>query len=127
MYYVYLIESLAAQGQRYVGMTADLKKRLQEHNEGKVPSYVKIQAMEANYLYRIHRSGQGRRFRAQSQIWIRSCICQQAPMVITALIPAGTRNRPVLGPESRLLRRKNCQTRAAHRIPSTAAHITSDK
>ena len=33
MYYVYLIESLAAQGQRYVGMTADLKKRLQEHNE----------------------------------------------------------------------------------------------
>jgi predicted GIY-YIG superfamily endonuclease len=68
MYYVYLIESLAAQGQRYVGMTAYLKKRLQEKQRGKIPSYVKIQAMEASYLYRIHRSGQGRRFRAQSQI-----------------------------------------------------------
>ena len=35
MYYVYLIESLAPQRKRYVGMTADLKQRLQEHNEGK--------------------------------------------------------------------------------------------
>jgi putative endonuclease len=33
--YVYLIESLAAQHERYVGMTTDLKQRLQEHNEGK--------------------------------------------------------------------------------------------
>jgi putative endonuclease len=28
VYYVYLIESLAAQGERYVGMTTDLKARL---------------------------------------------------------------------------------------------------
>ena len=35
MYYVYLIESLSAQGERYVGMTADLKQRLREHNQGK--------------------------------------------------------------------------------------------
>ena len=35
MYYVYLIESLSAHGQRYVGLTDDLKQRLQEHNEGK--------------------------------------------------------------------------------------------
>ena len=35
VYYVYLIESLSAQGERYVGMTADLKQRLREHNQGR--------------------------------------------------------------------------------------------
>jgi putative endonuclease len=35
LYYVYLIESFSAQGQRYVGITTDLKQRLQEHNAGK--------------------------------------------------------------------------------------------
>ena len=35
MYYVYLIESISMQGARYLGMTTDLKKRLQEHNAGK--------------------------------------------------------------------------------------------
>jgi hypothetical protein len=37
VYYVYLIESFSAQGQRYVGMTADLKQRLLEHNAGNLP------------------------------------------------------------------------------------------
>ncbi len=32
VYYVYLIESLSAQEERYVGMTRDLKQRLREHN-----------------------------------------------------------------------------------------------
>jgi predicted GIY-YIG superfamily endonuclease len=35
VYYVYLIESVSAQGKRYLGMTTDLKERLQEHNAGK--------------------------------------------------------------------------------------------
>ena len=35
MYYVYLIESLAKEGERYVGMTTDLKQRFREHNAGK--------------------------------------------------------------------------------------------
>jgi len=35
VYYVYLIESISAQGERYLGMTTDLKERLQEHNAGK--------------------------------------------------------------------------------------------
>jgi predicted GIY-YIG superfamily endonuclease len=37
VHYVYLIESLSAQGQRYVGVTTDLKQRLQDHNAGKSP------------------------------------------------------------------------------------------
>jgi putative endonuclease len=35
VYYVYLLESLSVQGERYVGMTTDLKQRLREHNQGK--------------------------------------------------------------------------------------------
>jgi predicted GIY-YIG superfamily endonuclease len=35
VFYVDLIESLSTQGKRYVGVTADLKQRLNEHNTGK--------------------------------------------------------------------------------------------
>ncbi len=34
-HYVYLIERLSAQAERYVGMTTDLKQRLREHDQGK--------------------------------------------------------------------------------------------
>ncbi|MGE0723177.1 MAG: GIY-YIG nuclease family protein, partial [Alphaproteobacteria bacterium] len=32
MHYVYLIESTSEPGRRYVGMTTDLQRRLQDHN-----------------------------------------------------------------------------------------------
>jgi predicted GIY-YIG superfamily endonuclease len=35
LFYVYLIESLSVNGQRYVGITANLKQRFQDHNAGK--------------------------------------------------------------------------------------------
>jgi len=54
VYYVYLIESLSAQEDRYVGMTTDLKQRLQEHNQGKSSHTSKVQATEANQLHRVH-------------------------------------------------------------------------
>jgi putative endonuclease len=37
VWYVYLIESVSTVDQRYVGMTADLRRRLAEHNSGKSP------------------------------------------------------------------------------------------
>ncbi|WP_371135909.1 GIY-YIG nuclease family protein [Reyranella sp.] len=37
MHYVYLLESDRVPGKRYVGITADLKRRLEEHNAGKSP------------------------------------------------------------------------------------------
>ncbi|MBV8239545.1 MAG: GIY-YIG nuclease family protein [Hyphomicrobiales bacterium] len=37
MHYVYLIESHESAEHRYVGMTSDLKRRLQEHNSGQSP------------------------------------------------------------------------------------------
>ena len=37
MHYVYLLQSEAFPGQRYVGLTSDLRRRLAEHNNGKSP------------------------------------------------------------------------------------------
>jgi hypothetical protein len=34
VYYVYLVESLSAGRERYVGITSDLEQRLREHNAG---------------------------------------------------------------------------------------------
>lgn len=42
MFYVYLIESLADPGQRYVGLTVDLRARLAAHNAGKSPHTAKF-------------------------------------------------------------------------------------
>ncbi len=38
MYYVYLIESTAFPGERYVGLTTDLKRRFRNHNDGESPT-----------------------------------------------------------------------------------------
>jgi predicted GIY-YIG superfamily endonuclease len=35
MLYVYLLQSLSVESQRYVGITTDLKRRIVEHNAGK--------------------------------------------------------------------------------------------
>jgi len=35
VFYVYLIKSISCPGQRYVGVTNDLKHRLEEHNAGR--------------------------------------------------------------------------------------------
>ena len=37
MQYVYLLESLGEPGQRYIGLTNDLKARLAAHNAGQSP------------------------------------------------------------------------------------------
>jgi putative endonuclease len=42
VYYVYLIESLSAQGERHVGMTTDLKQRLRVHNHGRSSNTAKF-------------------------------------------------------------------------------------
>jgi predicted GIY-YIG superfamily endonuclease len=36
-HYVYVLQSLSHPNQIYTGMTSDLKKRLAEHNAGRVP------------------------------------------------------------------------------------------
>ncbi len=41
MYYVYLLESVHPPREHYLGHTADLKRRLKEHNEGRSPHTAK--------------------------------------------------------------------------------------
>ena len=42
MFYTYILRSLFAPDQRYIGSTADLKSRLAKHNKGDVPHTAKF-------------------------------------------------------------------------------------
>ncbi|HEY2921969.1 MAG TPA: GIY-YIG nuclease family protein [Candidatus Binatia bacterium] len=76
MYYVYLIGSLAAPGERYVGMTTNLKQRLLEHNAGKSSHTSKLRpwklttyiAFKAEAFERYLKSGSGHAF-ANKRLW----------------------------------------------------------
>jgi putative endonuclease len=80
VYYVYLIESLAARRERYVGMTTDLKQRLREHNAGKSSHTSKFKPWQlTTYIAFTHRamaeaferylkSGSGHAF-ANKRLW----------------------------------------------------------
>ena len=80
MIYVYLIESLSTQGQRYVGLTADLKQRLRDHDDGKsthtskyrpwrLVTYVGFSDREkAESFERYLKSGSGHAFAAK-RLW----------------------------------------------------------
>ena len=80
MHYVYLLESEAFGGQRYIGLTTDLKKRLADHNAGKSPhtskfmpwrliTYVAFSDVEkARAFERYLKSGSGHAF-AKKRLW----------------------------------------------------------
>lgn len=80
MNYVYLLESEAFGGQRYVGLTTDLKQRLSDHNAGKSPhtskytpwrvvTYVAFSDIEkARAFERYLKSGSGHAF-AKKRLW----------------------------------------------------------
>ncbi len=46
MHYVYLIQSLNDPPQKYIGLTTDLKQRLQAHNAGESPHTRKFRPWE---------------------------------------------------------------------------------
>lgn len=80
MHYVYLLESSACLGQRYVGTTADLGRRLDAHNAGKSPhtakfkpwkvvTYLAFSERERAFAFeRYLKSGSGRAF-AGKRLW----------------------------------------------------------
>ena len=80
MRYVYLLESTAHSGKRYVGLTSDIKARLQAHNAGQSPhtSKYKPWALVAYFAFRDDqravefeaylKSGSGRAF-AKRHLW----------------------------------------------------------
>jgi putative endonuclease len=79
MYYVYLIQSLSPRGERYVGITTDLKRRFQEHNQGKSSHITKFGPWKLiTYIAFSNRAKA--EARALSQIRFRSCIREKAPM-----------------------------------------------
>ena len=81
MRYVYLLQSEAVVGQRYVEVTSDLKQRLAEHNAGKSPhtskyapwklvTYVAFSdAQKAEIFERYLKSGSGHAF-AKKRLWL---------------------------------------------------------
>lgn len=80
MHYVYLLESEAFAGQRYIGLTTDLRQRLADHNAGKSPhtskfmpwrlvTYVAFSDIEkAREFERYLKSGSGHAF-AKKRLW----------------------------------------------------------
>ena len=80
MRYVYLLQREAFAGQRYVGMTSDLRQRLAEHNAGKSPhtskyapwrlvTYVAFSdEQKAETFERYLKSGSGHAF-ASKRLW----------------------------------------------------------
>ncbi|MCO5131298.1 MAG: GIY-YIG nuclease family protein [Xanthobacteraceae bacterium] len=80
MFYVYLIESLADGEQRYMGLTADLKRRLTEHNTGKsahtskympwkLATYIAFSSQSKAQAFEYYlKSGSGHAF-ARKRLW----------------------------------------------------------
>jgi putative endonuclease len=73
MYYVYLIQSLSAARERYVGITSDLEQRLREHNAGKSSYTSKFKPWKLTAYVAFTDPSQGRGFRTLSQIRLRAC------------------------------------------------------
>jgi putative endonuclease len=80
MFYVYLLESIAQPEQRYVGVTADLKTRLMDHNAGKsshtakfgpwrIVTYVGFTEQAKATAFEVYlKSGSGHAF-ARKRLW----------------------------------------------------------
>ena len=80
MYYVYLIESIHFAGERYVGVTNDLKRRLAEHDDGlshhtapfrpwRLVTYVAFNSQrQADAFEKYLKSGSGHAF-ARKHLW----------------------------------------------------------
>jgi len=80
MFYVYLLQSEATGGQRYIGLTVDLKRRLSDHNAGqsthtskygpwKLVAYIAFtERRKAELFERYLKSGSGHAF-AKKRLW----------------------------------------------------------
>ena len=80
VHYVYLLKSISNPGERYIGKTADLKRRITDHNSGKSPHTAKhapwalityvaySNKQQADKFERYLKSGSGHAF-ANRRLW----------------------------------------------------------
>lgn len=80
MYYVYLLKSLSFPSQSYIGLTSDLKERLNKHNAGgsphsskympwKIVSYFAFGEKEKAVSFEQYLKTQAGRVFAQKRLW----------------------------------------------------------
>src|SRR5258705_14000353 len=82
MWYVYIIRSIDFPEQEYVGATADLKRRLPEHNAGKSTHTAKFKPWQLVWYCAFPDKYKALEFREISQIPLRPGICEEAPVML---------------------------------------------
>ncbi len=90
MRYVYLLESVSVAGQRYIGMTRDLRARLERHNSGgsphtskyvpwKLVTYLAFSDVDQAIAFeRYLKTGSGQAF-ARKRLWPIRSIAKKKP------------------------------------------------
>lgn len=81
VWYVYLLESKTAEGERYIGVTLGPEATDRRAQRRKIQPYVQIPAVADRDLYRLLEPSQGDFIRALSQIRFRARFCEQTPLV----------------------------------------------
>ena len=81
MRYVYILESIDSE-QFYVGITADLQRRLATHNAGEVTHTSKYRPWKIRTYVALSRRRQSLRIREISEVRLRPGICEEASLMI---------------------------------------------
>jgi len=107
MRYVYLLDSEIVPGQRYVGMTSDLKQRLRDHNSGKsrhtskyapwtLVTYLAFSdGRKAELFERYLKSGSGHAF-AKIEALVDCCSRPLGSVIISLLVTPPSRLRAMM-------------------------------
>ena len=85
MWYVYILRSINFPEQEYIGATADLKRRLPEHNAGKSTHTAKFKPWELVWYCAFPDKYKSAGIREISQIPFRPGICEEASLMLKAL------------------------------------------
>jgi len=97
MWYVYIIRSIEFPNQEYVGATADLKRRLPEHNAGKSTHTAKFKPWQLVWYCAFPDKYKALEFEKYLKIPFRPRLCKEASLTISVPFrhhAPGTRNRP---------------------------------
>jgi putative endonuclease len=96
MWYVYIIRSVNFPEQEYTGATADLKRRIPDHNAGKSTHTAKFKPWKLVWYCAFPDKYKSAGIRKISQIPLRPGICEEAALMLNAasVPPNFARNGP---------------------------------